>query len=202
MNHWTYFSTSVFDFKLEEYIDSTLNTTNEYLNEIKKNINLDLIYPNYQTDNFFNDSNFNVLSTEIIKRCNASLEEQGYDTSNYELFFTEMWAQEHYKTSGQERHIHGNNLLSGFYFLQCPENGCKLLIHEPRSAKEFGNFLPEKNKSAATQASSIINFSPEPGQLLIINSYTPHSFSRNESDTSSIFIHFNIGARYKEASVV
>jgi uncharacterized protein (TIGR02466 family) len=156
----------------------------------------------WQSNSFENDDRIINLRTEIIKRSEYFLDSQGYDISNYDLFFTELWAQEHHKSSSQEKHVHHNTILSGVYFLQCPENGCRFIIHEPRPAKEYGIFLPEKDVNNVTQASTVINFIPEPGELMLFNSHLPHSFTRNSSDIPCKFIHFNIGARYREPQII
>ena len=202
MDTWEYFSTPVYIDKLEEYHSDAERITNKHLDSVKETLTLDTIYPNWQTNNFIDDEHLVNLRTEIIKRCSFILDDQGYDISNYELFFTEFWAQEHLTGSGHERHVHGDNVLTGFYFIKCPANGCRLVIYEPRPAKEFSTYLPEKNNSVASHASQIINFTPEIGQLTIFNAFIPHSFTRNESEDSSIFIHFNVGARYKPAEII
>ena len=203
METWNYFSSPVYITTILEYIDVARSISEEYLSKIKSTNQFNRLYPTYQTDNFYQDPKILTLSTEIIKLGSNILDGQGYDLSNYELKFTEFWCQEHHFGGGQERHVHGyGNVLTGFYFLECPENSCKLIIHEPRSAKEFGTYLPEKNINDGTDASQAINFSPIPGQLIITNSHLPHSFSKNESDEVFKMIHFNITAIYKTATII
>jgi hypothetical protein len=43
-----------------------------------------------------------------------------------------------------------------------------------------------------THASTMINFVPKEGQLMLTNSWLPHSFTRNESKKPIRFIHFNV----------
>jgi uncharacterized protein (TIGR02466 family) len=198
MEPWIYFGTPVYSFLMPEYLDSARDVCKTYLDKLKNEVALDEIYPMYQTVSFDTEPSISVLTTEIKKASYTILENQGYDLSNYELFYTEFWCQEHHKTSGQERHVHGyNNVLTGFYFIETPENCSRLVIHEPKTAKEFGNFLPEKNPNQVSLASQTINFVPEPGQLIITNSWLHHTFTRNENNTPFTMIHFNIGAAYK-----
>ena len=198
MEPWLYFQTPVYSFIMPEYLESARTVSTGYLVEIKNEVSVDPLYPMSQTYSFNNDDRISNLSTEIIRTCYNILDSQGYDLTNYELFFTEFWCQEHLKTSGQVRHIHGyNNVLTGFYFIDCPENSCKLVIHEPRNAKEFGDYLPEKDASVASHASQAINFAPQDGQLIITNSWLPHTFTRNGSNSPFCMIHFNVAARWK-----
>jgi uncharacterized protein (TIGR02466 family) len=198
MEPWIYFGTPVYSFLMPEYLDSARDVCKNYLKKLQSEVAVDEIYPMYQTASLDAEPSISTLTTEIKRTSYNILEDQGYDLTNYELFYTEFWCQEHYKTSGQERHVHGyNNVLTGFYFIETPENCCRLVIHEPKTAKEFGNFLPEKNPNQASLASQTINFVPEPGQLIITNSWLHHTFTRNESAMPFTMIHFNIGASWK-----
>jgi len=196
---WNYFCTPVYNTFLNDYLDIAKVVSEEYLTTTKQNNDFNPIYPVYQTANMHEDERLKPLASDILKQSYKILDEQGYDLTNYTLYYTEFWAQEHYKSSGHERHVHGyNNVLTGFYFINCPENCCKLVIHEPRSAKEFGNYLPEKNDNDVTLASQAINFIPESGKLMITNSWLHHTFTKNESDDNFLMIHFNIAAVYEE----
>ena len=196
---WNYFCTPVYSVMWTDYLETTKKVSQEYLENTKKINEFNSVYPMYQTANMHEDERLKPLASDILKQSYKILDGQGYDLTYYRLFFTEFWAQEHYKLSGQERHVHGyNNVLTGFYFIDCPENSCKLVIHEPRSAKEFGNYLPEKNVNDLTLASQAINFLPEPGKLMITNSWLHHTFTKNESDDNFLMIHFNISAIYEE----
>ena len=108
-----------------------------------------------------------------------------------------MWTQEHYKFSGQDEHVHPNMQISGFYFLDVPKNTPKVIIHDPRPSKVF-SALPEVDMTQATYASTMINFTPEPGTLLLTNSWLPHSFTKNPSEKPFRFIHFNLGIVAKQ----
>jgi hypothetical protein len=69
------------------------------------------------------------------------------------------------------------------------------VFHDPRPGKLQG-FLPEFNTSEATLASSMINFEPKPGMLIISNAWLPHSFTRHGSDEPLTFVHFNLSVTY------
>jgi len=201
IENWNYFCTPVYGVIWEDYLQTASEVANEYLKITKEHTEINPIYPMYQTGNINEDSRLAPLVSDILKQSYVILDEQGYDLTNYKLFFSEFWVQEHYKLSGQERHVHGlNNVLTGFYFLKCPENCCKVVFHEPRVSKEFGNYLPEKNESQVTLSSQAVNFIPEPGKLIITNSWLPHTFTRNESDESLIMIHFNIAAIFEPST--
>jgi len=127
---------------------------------------------------------------------------QGY---NMDLFYTdasEMWGQYHPFSSNMEQHTHGGGVqLCGFYFLETPVNSSKLFIHDPRSAKvQIG--LPERQSTDLTPAHSLINYTPEPGDLIFTNSWLSHSFSRNASHLPYSFIHINVRVINKPQPII
>ena len=110
---------------------------------------------------------------------------------NLMTYFTEMWCQEHHMGSAMDRHIHNNGaILSGFYFLNSPEDA-RVVFHDPRDSKVITS-LPEKNSTVATHASNMINFEPKPGMLIFTNAWLAHSFSRHAANEPIQFIHFNL----------
>lgn len=132
----------------------------------------------------------------ILNSAKNILDSQGYDLSLYEVGISYMWMQEHNKYSDMAQHIHGNEgagltQLVGFYFIDINDNGCHLVLHDPRPAKVITN-LQQKNKQEITHGSDMIFIKPEIGDLLFTNSYVPHSFSKNMSDEAVKFIHINI----------
>jgi len=108
-----------------------------------------------------------------------------------------MWTQEHYKHSLMEQHVHKFGCqIVGFYFLETPKNCSKLLVHDPRPAKTV-LALDEINTENTTEASDIVNITPEPGLLVFTNGWLPHSFSRHDNSKPIKFVHFNISVSTK-----
>lgn len=120
------------------------------------------------------------------------LDNQGYDMALFNTVVSEFWAQKHLHFSGMEQHVHPYGvLLSGFYFLECPDGGSMVELHDPRPGKVQAS-LPIKDTSIIREANNSVYVKPSPGLLLISNSWLPHSFTRNTSTEPVKFIHFNI----------
>ena len=186
------FPTSIYMMKRPDLLGSIDKVSEKNLINAKSK-NKNEIYPVYMSDNFFDDPEIEEFNLAIRQISWSILKDQGYQMENKEVFFIEMWTQEHYKHSQMEQHTHkfGSQII-GFYFLETPENCSKLLVHDPRPAKMIIG-LDEINSNEATEASDIVNFTPEPGLLVFTNGWLPHSFSRHESDEPIKFVHFNIG---------
>ena len=192
LSEFHYFTSAVYTVKKPEFLKDINKISREYVNRIKKNNKLNEIYPVYMSENMFTDNRISDFTNFVALISKDILSRQGYNMANFDMVFYEMWTQEHYKFSGQQEHIHPGCQISGFYFLDVPKDTPRVVILDPRSAKVYSN-LPEVDNSQATYGSTMINFVPEPGTLMITNSWLPHSFTKNPSDKPFRFIHFNLG---------
>jgi len=157
---------------------------------------LDEIYPVYMSDNFFADPRAIGFTEFVGATAWNILNEQGYAMQDKVVTFTEMWAQEHYKHSSMEQHVHGYGVqIVGFYFLEVPEGSSRVVFHDPRPGKVQLN-LPEQDPSAATVGSNMINFEAKPGLMIFSNAWMPHSFTRHANDKPIKFVHFNLAVQF------
>ena len=189
-----YFPSIVYSIVKPEFLAAARTVCTDYVNQAKKKQKLNDLYPVYQTDNMFADPRIADLSQFISQISWDILRNQGYQMDGLTMQYMEMWCQEHHKSSGQEQHVHmyGSQMV-GFYFVDCPDNSSKVVFHDPKSAKVQIN-LPEAQVENATVASTMINFTPEPGMLLFTNSWLPHSIARHGNTKPLRFIHFNLAA--------
>ena len=191
LDRYICFPTSIYMIKRPDLLETVKEVSEKNLIEAKSK-NKNEIYPVYMSNSFFDDPKISEFNLAIRQISWSILKDQGYNMENKEVFFTEMWTQEHYKHSQMEQHTHkfGSQII-GFYFLETPENCSKLLVHDPRPAKTIIG-IDEIDIDQATEASDIVNFAPEPGLLVFTNGWLPHSFSRHESDEPIKFVHFNL----------
>jgi uncharacterized protein (TIGR02466 family) len=191
-NEYSYFPTNTYTILKPEFLDQVKPVAYEYLEKIKSEYPINEMYPFYQTYNFYNDNRISDFSNYIVNTAWQILNSQGYGMQEKTTRFTSMWLQSHHKYSMMERHIHpDDSQIIGFYFLDTPENCNRMIIHDPRSAKVQIS-MQENDATELSYASNMIYFAPEPGMLYFINSWVPHSFSKNGSDDPCNFIHFNI----------
>ena len=193
LDQWHYFVSPIYSTKKPEFLDDAKAASMEMVKAVKKNTKVDDIYPVVMADISSHPSTQPLLEYIINTAWNL-LSDQGYDMANRTTYFTEAWCQEHHKYSSMEHHIHNDSQLVAFYFIDCPKDSPKLVIHDPRPAKTMLN-LPETDATNLTMASTQINFTPEPGLLMFANSWLPHSFTRNPSNKPFTFIHMNISTR-------
>lgn len=195
----TYFPSAVYSIVRRDFLDVTRKVSTEFLKQAQKDRpKLDPIYPVYQTDNLFTDARMRPFMDYVGATVWNVLESQGYDMSNLDVTFYEMWCQEHHRHSAMDEHVHNRGAqIVGFYFLDVPQDSSKIIVHDPRPAKKQIN-LPEKDMTQVTYASDMINFAPEPGMLFMANSWLPHSFGRHAGTKPVRFIHFTAGVTAKQ----
>ena len=190
-----YFPSPVYVAKMPEFLAAVSEVSEEALQRVPQEVHE--LFPMHHTENYANDVRLSEFNTTIARSGWDILQGQGYDMSIFEVLVDAVWTQEHYKHSLMEQHVHGaGTQLVGFYFLETPENCSRAMFHDPRGGKVQIN-LPEADVSAATPASNLINFAPEPGMMIISNAWLPHSFGRHGAEKPLKFVHFNLSVRYR-----
>ena len=175
-----------------DFLEVVNTVSEEALEVAKKAQTLNEIYPLYMTGSYFANPRMAGFSEFIGSTAWNILNEQGYAMGDKAVSFTEMWTQEHYKHSAMDAHVHGfGSQITGFYFLETPENCSHVVFHDPRAAKVQID-LPEQDVNLATPASKMINFTPKPGMMIFANSWLMHSFTRHAADLPIKFVHFNL----------
>jgi hypothetical protein len=195
LQEFVYFPSSIYQVKRLDLLEQANRVATRYLKQAKNTQKFNKLYPAYQTDNMYDDPELEEFINFVGTTAETILISQGYKMDDMEIFFNEMWVQEHHRSSLMEQHVHGyGSQISGFYFLECPTNSSKIIIHDPRPGKVQIN-LPEVDYTNSSYASNMINFTPEAGKLFFANSWLPHSFSKHGSKDPLKFIHFNLEVR-------
>ena len=181
----------------DPYIDSAKKDYKKIIEENKIKFNKDIkdFGISYHSLSLIEDINFEEFKNYIKTKCYIILEDIGYDLSNYNLHFTEIWVQEFAEQGGghHEGHIHYDNHISGFYFLKCSDKTSYPIFHDPRTAKLMSQ-LPLKNENELTFASNKIHINPSPGTLVFFPAYLEHQFTMDYGIEPFRFIHFNLQA--------
>ena len=97
-------------------------------------------------------------------------------------------------------HIHGNNQISGFYFLKCSEATSHPVFHDPRPGKVMTDLLAKDNKKVNYNTNQV-HYKVKPGTFIFFNSYMPHSYIHHKGKETFRFIHFNMQAGIDPKSV-
>lgn len=189
-----YFPSTVYTIIKSEFIDSVKEVVDRYIAIAKLTNPPEELQATVQTSNFYDVPRISPFLQFVSATAWNILDSQGFNMENKAAYFTEVWGQEHGKTATMDQHIHPNAQIVGFYFLEVPENSSRIVIHDPRPAKEMSTFV-EKEVTQVTLASSMVNFEPKEGMFMFTNGWLPHSFSKHKSDKPLKFVHFNLGVQ-------
>ena len=193
LDEYHYFTTPIYSIVKTEFLEPMRKVSNHYLEQSKEIPELKNAMT-VMTGNYSNDFLAAEFAQYVSQTAWNVLHGQGYDMDKFVTFFTEMWTQEHNFSSSMDTHVHGHGAqISAFYFLEVPDDACKLIIHDPRPAKVIIN-LPERDGNNLSAASQMVVFTPQEGLLFIAPSWLPHQFTRNMNPDKPVrFVHMNLG---------
>jgi len=190
-----YFASMIYTIQKPEFLDDVIAVSDEMLEASKQAMPMNETYPSVMTGSMIGIERTVAFERFIAESAWAILDSQGYSMDTLGTYVSELWAQEHFKYSGMEQHVHPHGVvLSGFYFLTAPEDGCMIELHDPRPGKVQAS-LPIKDPAQVKDANNSLFIKPEPGLVVFSSSWLPHSFTRNASSDSVKFIHFNVSVK-------
>ena len=188
LNDVEHFGNHIYILNKPEFLDVVKPVALKELNKMKV---ADKMFPILQTPHIFDES-FNEFANFIAQSAWNILSNQGYAMQQYNTLLNELWAQQFNMYGQQYEHIHNFGAqISGFYFLEVPKNSSRAIFHDPNHAKRQIN-LPEFDMSKVTPASTAVNYEVKPGDIILFNSWLPHSFAPNASSKPFRFLHFNV----------
>jgi uncharacterized protein (TIGR02466 family) len=185
---YAYFSSPIYREERPEWVDETLKHTAKYYDKIEPSVVK-------QTEHMANDPDLKYLASYFRDRGVSILRDQGYLTDGYEFYVSAMWGQQFSCTGSNIMHVHGDSQISGFYFLEIPENGSYPIFDDPRPGKRMSDLLSEPSDQI-TMATQQIHFNNvKPGTMMFFNSWLPHMITQNQSQNPTKFVHFILSQR-------
>ncbi|MAK56134.1 MAG: hypothetical protein CML17_09865 [Pusillimonas sp.] len=148
----------------------------------------------YHSSQLTLDNDFYDFRNYVGQKSWDFLDWQGFDMSQYQTMFSEMWVQEFAKKGGghHSAHVHWNQHVSGFYFLKASSKTSYPVFHEPRTGARATK-LKVKNMELSN-ANELVHVKARPGMLIIFPGYLEHEFVVDHGKEPFRFIHWNIQA--------
>ena len=164
-----------------------------YIDELKTNDPEGVRRSNFKgwhsKDFELNNENVIIFVNAISTKLNKALIDMNWDLKNQTVKITSMWSIINQKHALNERHIHGNNFISGAYYVKAPSDCGNICFYDPRSGPTFSHpKTTGPNKLNAT----VHSIKPEDGLLVLFPSYLHHSVETNLSDEERVVISFNV----------
>lgn len=205
-----YFKSPVYNERIPEWVDNLNKLCDPYIAQSRKDQEennkkrLTVGYKNdigqtYHSSPLEPDPNFAEFHRYMATKARWVLDDMGYDVEKYNLIYTESWVQE-FSLNGAGHHwfhTHSNNHISGFYFLKASDKTSRPMFQDPRTA-HVPLKLKEKNSNNVSNANDIINYTPEPGMLMLFPAYLSHAYQVDHGLEPFRFIHINMRAVEKD----
>lgn len=189
---FTYFASAIYREELPDWVAPIRAACEPYYEEQRG----EQIYPVVQTRHLAGDPALQPLANHFLQTSVEFLRDQKYLVDEYQFEVTGMWGQEIGLNGSHVTHVHGNSHMSGFYFLETPEQGCYPVFEDPRPGKRMTDLMCEIADDQVYLANSEVHFANVvPGTLLYFNSWLPHRFLPNPGPVPARFIHFILSAQ-------
>ena len=189
---------------LDKHVDPIIEKLKKDNHTKLKKGEIDHLPNSYHSHNLWQEKPFRPFVEYVMQQMWNILHWQGYNLNNKKPLLQECWVQEFPEEGGfHDIHIHSNNHMSGFYFLQCSSKTSRPSFHDPRPGKVMTDLMTLEKKKIS-HGSNIINYSVKPGDFIFFNSYMPHAYSHYVSEGKKEnfrFIHFNMAAVVDPGSV-
>ena len=116
-----------------------------------------------------------------------------YDKTRLKLERTSSWSNRYHPNDWCQFHNHANAFITGVWYLETPDGGGDLDLHNPRHS--FGEPISFEVYEFNSYNSHGRRFHCTPGKLLVFPSIIGHSVEKNRSDKVRSCIAFNYYAR-------
>lgn len=139
------------------------------------------------------DSLFATLVGIIDGHVRAFTKDLGFDMKGRRLVLDSLWINVLDPGGHHTAHIHPHGVISGTFYLAVPEGASAIRFEDPRLAM-FMN-APPRQHTARQENQSFVSADPEPGTLLLWESWLRHEVPVNRAKAKRVSLSFNYGLR-------
>ena len=191
---YAYFPAMVYRDDHPEWVEYTQSVTKKYFDSTPNQGALS------QTMSMANDPGLKFLTDYLLQSSVEILKSQGYAVDRYDFYLSGLWGQDVNCTGGTDIHVHKNSQISGWLFLDVPENGSYPIYYDPRKNKEMIE-LDFYQGTELTNASTSVHFNGvKSGTILFANSWIQHQLTPNMSSAKTKSIHFMVSHKDKDCN--
>ncbi|HEX4184029.1 MAG TPA: TIGR02466 family protein [Caulobacteraceae bacterium] len=138
-------------------------------------------------------SAFGALKRRLDRHASACAEAMALDLGRGRLKLDALWVNILKPGAGHSGHIHTHSVLSGTYYVAMPPGASALKLEDPRLSMMMA--APPRRADAEESARTFIYVTPQPGDLILWESWLRHEAMPNGAKGERISISFNYGWR-------
>ena len=132
---------------------------------------------------------FKDLTKALDLHVAAFLEDLEFDLDGRKLVLDDLWINILAPDGTHGSHIHPHSVISGTTYVTMPEDASAIKFEDPRHAMMMA--APPRRKDARRELRSFIYVAPEPGEVLLWESWLRHEVPMNRSEDERISVSFN-----------
>lgn len=136
---------------------------------------------------------FGALKTKLDRHANAFAKALSLDLGAGRLRLDSLWVNVLKPGAAHTSHIHPHSVISGTVYVATPPGASALKLEDPRLAMMMA--APPKTADAPETARSFVYLTPEPGAILMWESWLRHEVPANRAKQARVSISFNYGWR-------
>ena len=155
-------------------------------------------YPGYTSYASLNDlpkraPAFAALEKQLLKQAGSFAEELGWEIERRDISLDALWINILGEGGHHSGHIHPGSILSGTLYIAVPEGAGAIRFEDPRLANMMA--APPLRDDVAEDQSRFVYIDPQPGTLLMWESWLRHEVMASRTEEARISISFNFGKR-------
>ncbi len=151
-------------------------------------------YPGYTSYASLNDlpwrfPAFKTLAKVIDKHVAAFAKVLEFDLGGGKLEMDSLWVNVLPEGGFHAAHIHPHSVISGTFYVSIPKGASALRLEDPRHAMMMAS--PPRKAKAAQDNQAFVSLAPQPGTLLLWESWLRHDVPVNRSADERVSVSFN-----------
>ncbi len=139
------------------------------------------------------DPAFGELKTRLDRHAKVFAKHLAFDLGAGRLKLDTLWVNVLKPGAAHSGHIHPHSVISGTAYVATPRGSSALKLEDPRLPLMMA--APPRLADAPDEARAFVYLQPEPGTVLMWESWLRHEVPANRAKTERISISFNYGWR-------
>jgi uncharacterized protein (TIGR02466 family) len=136
---------------------------------------------------------FGELKTRLDRHAAAFARDLAFDLGRRRLKLDSLWVNVLKPGAAHSGHIHPHSVISGTVYVATPRRASALKLEDPRLPLMMA--APPRRADAPEAAQAFVYLQPEPGTVLMWESWLRHEVPANQAKTERISLSFNYGWR-------
>lgn len=132
---------------------------------------------------------FATLVKKLQPHASAFIEKLQMDLRGKKLVLDNIWVNVLVPGGSHSGHIHPHCVLSGTYYVRVPEGASAIRFEDPRLTMMMAAPLP--SPEADLEHRRFVSIAPEPGEVLLWESWLRHEVPPNGAEDERISVSFN-----------